>query len=120
MRSRMIIFLITTISLIGCTSMRTMDAQQADLTEQLEAGDHLVVYEKSGRKVDMTLSEIDDGILYGSQFQNGLDTVEVEISEIVRIEIEKISGVKTTGAVLGIIVLLPFVALGAVFMGADY
>ncbi len=119
MTSKLIIVLVTTISLMGCTTMRTMDAQQPDFVEQLEVGDHLVVYEKSGRVVDMTLTEIDGSVLYGSVHDSGLTTVEVDLQQIVKVEIEKISGVKTTAAILGGIVLLPIAIVGAGFALAE-
>ncbi|MFQ5982582.1 MAG: hypothetical protein ACE5KS_04320, partial [Woeseiaceae bacterium] len=66
MKSNTFIILISGISLMGCTTMRPIDAQPSNLTEQLEVGDHLVVYEKSGRIVDMTLAEIDGDTLQGT------------------------------------------------------
>ena len=103
------------ISLIGCTSMRELDSREPEFAAQIEVGDHLIVHEKGGRIVDMTLTEIDDGVLRGSYRGQGLQTVEVHIDEIALIEVEKISAGKTTAAVIGGIVLLPIVALGAVF-----
>ena len=108
-----ILILITVFSLAGCTSMRPMDISEPDFAEQLEAGDHLVVYEKSGRVIDMTLAQVEDTKLVGSWHDNGYDTVDIEIDQIVKIEIEKISGPKTTAAVVGGIILIPVVAAGA-------
>jgi uncharacterized lipoprotein YehR (DUF1307 family) len=114
MFSKQLIVLISVFSLAGCTSMRIVDLEQPDFADHVEAGDHLVVYEKQGSIVDMKVTQVEDGILYGSLSSNGLTTVEVRLEEVERIEIEKISGVKTTGAVIGGIVLLPVVAAGAV------
>ena len=63
----------------------------------------------------MTLTEIDGGVLRGSYRGQGLQSVEVFIDDIAMLEVEKISAGKTTAAVIGGIVLLPIVALGAVF-----
>jgi len=93
--------------------MRAMDATEADFAAQLETGDHLIVHEKNGRIVDMTFAQVDGNTLVGSLTGNGLETVEVEIDQILQIEVEKISGGKTTAAVVGGIVLLPIVAVGA-------
>ncbi len=109
-----LILLISAISLFGCTSMRTVDMAHSDFTDYFETGDHLVVYEKEGRIVDMKVTHVEHGVLYGSLANNGLMTVEVRLEDVQKIEIEKISGARTTGAVLGGIVLLPFVAAGAV------
>ena len=114
MFNKLLIPIIFMVSLAGCTSMRPLDMAQAGFADSLETGDHLVVYEKHGRIIDMKLTQIEDGVLFGSLTNNGLETVEVELVDVERIEIEKISGAKTTGAVVGGIILLPVVAAGAV------
>lgn len=112
MKPNLIVFLVMAISLAGCTSMRPMDPVQTDFATELETGDHLVVTEKDGRIVDMTFAQVEDGWLVGSLTKRPLDTVQVEIDQILKIEIEKISGGKTTAAVIGGIVLLPLAAVG--------
>ena len=114
MFSKQLILFLSVISLVGCTSMRTVDMAQSGFAEHFETGDHLVIYEKQGRIVDMKLTKVESGVLYGSLSDNGLTTVEVSLADIEKIEIEKISGAKTTGAIVGGIVLLPVVAAGAV------
>jgi hypothetical protein len=86
---------------------------QANFADHFETGDHLVVYEKQGRIVDMKVTRVEDSVLYGSLTDDGLMTVRVRLADIEKIEIEKISGAKTTGAVVGGIVLLPIIAAGA-------
>ena len=114
MFGKQLIFLFFVISLAGCTSMLTVDMSQADFASHFEAGDHLVVYEKQGRIVDMKLTQVDNDVLYGSLSDDGLMAVEVYLADVEKIEIEKISGAKTTGAIVCGIVLLPIVAAGAV------
>lgn len=94
--------------------MRTVDMARPDFADRFEAGDHLVVFERQGRVVDMTLTRVADGVLYGSLTNDGLTTVEIRLADVEKVEIEKISGARTTGAVIGGIVLLPVVAAGAV------
>ena len=114
MNSKLIIILIAGISLIGCTTMRPIEAQQSNLAEQVEVGDHLIVYEKSGRIVDMTLGVIDGDSLEGTLADDTLIPVEVDINDIEKIEVEKIDGVKTTLAVVGgAIVILPLMLIAA-------
>lgn len=113
MSTKQMIVVIFVIALSGCTSMRTVDMAQADFTEHFETGDHLVVYETHGRIVDMKVTGVQNGVLYGSLAHDGLVTVKVRLADVEKIEIEKISGAKTTGAVIGGIVLLPVVAVGA-------
>lgn len=119
MQARLIVILIAGISLVGCTTMRPVDTQPANLTEQIEVGDHLVVYEKSGRIVDMTVSVISDTTLDGTLASNTYVPVTVNIDDIEKIEVEKIDGVKTTLAVVGgTIVILPLAVL-ALLVGAS-
>ncbi len=114
MKSKLTVILIAGISLVGCTTMRPIETGQANLTEQLEAGDHLVIYEKSGRIVDMTLEVIDGDSLEGTLAGNNFIPVEVDINDIEKIEVEKIDGVKTTLAVVGgTIVILPLMLIAA-------
>ena len=115
MNSKLIIILIAGISLVGCTTMRPIEAQQSNLTEQVEVGDHLIVYEKSGRIVDMTLGVINGDSLEGTLANNSIIPVEVDINDIEKIEVEKIDGVKTTLAVVGgTIVILPLMLIAAI------
>ena len=111
MNIRLIVILVSILSLAGCTSMRPMDMAQADFPAQLEMGDHLVVYEKGGRIVDMTFTEVDGDYITGSLTANPMHTVEIRIDEILQVEIEKISGGKTAAAVVGGAVLLPIAAI---------
>lgn len=113
MFGKQLILLVSLIPLVGCTSMRAVDMAQEDFADHLETGDHLVVYERQGRIIDMKVTQVEDGALYGSLTDDGLTTVKVMLEDVERIEIEKISGAKTTGAVVGGIVLLPIVAAGA-------
>ena len=113
MKTKLIIVLFTLTSLVGCTSMQTMNQSSSELTDQLEAGDHLIVYEKSGRIVDMKLSAIDGDVLKGELTGKIFHTVEVNINDIAKIEIEKIDGGKTTLAIVGGIILLPIVVFAA-------
>ncbi len=115
MKSKLIVILIAGISLVGCTTMRPIETQQSNLTEQFEVGDHLVIYEKSGRIADMTLTLIDGDSLQGSLADSRRTPVQVDINDIEKIEVEKIDGVKTTLAVIGgAIVIVPLAVLAAV------
>ena len=114
MIGKTLILFVSFVALTGCTSMRTVDMAQEDFIDHFEVGDHLVVYEKQGRIIDMQFTQVEDGVLYGSLSNDGLTTVEVRVADIEKIEIEKVSGAKTTGAIVGGIILLPVVAAGGV------
>ena len=109
-----LILFVSLFAVVGCTSMRPVDLSQANFAEAFETGDHLVVYEKQGRIIDMKFTGIENGVMFGSLYNDGLSSVEVVLQDIEKVEIEKISGAKTTGAVVGGIILLPIVAAGAV------
>jgi hypothetical protein len=111
------ILLAALFSMLGCTSMRPVEMEQADFTDYIETGDHLIVYEKYGRVLDMKVAKVEPTVIQGSLAGAGWSTVMVELPDVEKIEIERISGAKTTGAVVGGIILLPifvaFAGLGA-------
>lgn len=99
--------------LTGCTTMQEVRLGAARLTDYLEVGDHIVVYEKSGKIIDMRFVLIDGDVLRGSLFFDGLEEVEVELDDIEKIEAERIAAGRTTVAVLGGVILAPLAAVGA-------
>lgn len=117
MTAKLIITLLAAVSLVGCTSMRTLDAQQTDLASELEHGDHLLVYERSGRILDMDFRDLEDGRIRGWA-TDGTGPVSAAIADIERLEIEKIDGAKTTLAVAGGTVAVALAAVAATAVGA--
>ncbi len=100
-------------ALVGCTTMQEVKQQEGLLTNYLEIGDHIIVYETSGRMVDMRFVLVEGNVLRGSLFNDGLEAVEIKLEHIEKIEAERIALGRTTAAVLGGIVLAPIAALGA-------
>ena len=119
MNMRVTVILVCILSLVGCTSMRPLDATQTDLATHLETGDRVVVYETGGRIVDMKLTQVDGEYLIGSLTEQPMHSVEVRIDEIHQIEVEKISGGKTAAAIIGGVILLPIAAVGFGLSVAD-
>jgi hypothetical protein len=117
MTAKLIIALLVTVSLVGCTSMRPLDAKQADLASELEPGDHLIVYERSGRILDMDFREFTDGKVRGWA-TDGTGPVSANVDDIEQLEIEKIDGAKTTLAVAGGTVAVALAAVVATAIGA--
>ena len=114
MNGKLIIILLASISMIACTTMRPIDREKYELNEKLEIGDHLVVYEKTGRIVDMKPDSIEGVYLEGTSTDGFPTMVDVKIDDIEKIEVEKIDGVKTTLAVVGgAIVFLPLMVIAA-------
>lgn len=114
---QIIIILLAGLALSGCTSMRAIEST-ISLAEQVSVGDHLVVYEKSGRVVDMTVRVIDTDKLSGTLGTEGGAPVDVLLADIEKIEVEKIDGAKTTLAVVGVTVVAVPVVFLAAFTGA--
>ncbi|MDH5629809.1 MAG: hypothetical protein OEY96_06600 [Gammaproteobacteria bacterium] len=78
---------------------------------KLKIKDNIIVYEKSGRVINMTVTSFDNQTITGSLVSAPLTTVSVNLNDVHQIEVESIDGLKTTGAVVGTIVLLPLVIL---------
>ncbi len=96
--------------------MRTIKTQKSNLTDQVAVGDHLKVYEKSGRIVDMTLRAFDHESLKGTLRDNSSTPVVVKINDIKKIKVEKHDKVKSMAAFLGVItVAVPILAIGMVY-----
>lgn len=121
MNYQFITALIAIFTMMGCTSMQPMQTDHAKIQNKIEIGDHLIIYENSGRIVDMTLTMIDGDILRGSLADNNLTPVEVSVHDIAKIEIEKVDGGKTVLAVVGgvaaAVVLIPLVLLASLASG---
>ena len=100
-------------ALVGCTTMQEVKQPEGLLTDYLEIGEHIIVYETSGRMVDMRFVLVEGNVLRGSLFDDGLEAVEIKLEHIEKIEAERIALGRTTVAVLGGIVLAPIAALGA-------
>lgn len=117
---RRLLAILISVALAGCTSMRPIPAERAELTGLVDAGDHLVVYERSGRIVDMMLVRVEPDRLYGHSTESGTGTVSIAISDIERVDVEKIDGARTTLAVIGtVVVLIPLMAIAFLAQGAS-
>lgn len=104
-------------SLISCTSMKPVS--HTDPEEPIAFKDHIIIYEKSGRIIDMKVVSVDEHAITGSLVVEPLKSVTIPFADIEKIEIESIDGGKTTLAVVGGIVLLPFLLLGVMFGAWD-
>ena len=108
-----ILIVLLHLALLGCTTMQEVKQRGAQLSDYLKIGDHIIVYEKTGRIVDMRFVLVDGDVLRGSFFDDGLEPVEINLEQIEKIEAERIAAGRTTAAVLGGIVLAPIAAIGA-------
>ena len=94
MTRELVTIIIMAVLLIGCTTMKRVDPQQTDLAEFIEVGDRLIVYTRNSGNMAMTVTDIDDKVIRSNN-------VTVKIDDIVRVEVEKIDGAKTTLAIVG-------------------
>ena len=99
--------------LAGCTTMKEVKQKDRPLGDYLNIGDHIVVYEKSGKIVDMRFVLIEDDVLRGSYFDDGLEPVEIRLDQIEKVEAERIAVGRSAAVVLGGILLAPIAAVGA-------
>lgn len=103
----------------GCTTMKELPSDSESLADRLQTGDHIIVYEDSGRVFDMRFVLIDGDVLRGSLVRDGQEAVEIRLADISKVEAERVAVGRTTGAVLGGAVLLPIAAMGAGLALAD-
>lgn len=100
MTFRHVIAALASMALAACTSMQPLNTTPAELREIVKPGDHLIVYEKSGRINDMTLVAMSDDRVHGVGVEDR-QAVSISFSDIERIEIERVDGSRTVLAVLG-------------------
>lgn len=104
-------------SIVGCTSMKPVKQESPE--QSIEFKDRILVYEKSGRIVDMRVVKIDNHQIVGSLTDDPLSSVTIAFDDIEKIELESVDGGKTVLAVLGGILLLPIMLLGLLFGVAE-
>ena len=97
----------------GCTTMKELPTAGQGYAGRLKTGDHIVVYETTGRVLDLRFVRLDGDRLFGSLAKDGREAVEVRVADIEKIEVERVAAGRTAGLVLGAIVLLPIAAVGA-------
>ena len=118
-RTLNILLMVCLVIQASCTTLKEVGSVDVPLDQILKTGDRIVVYEKTGRVIDMRYVLLGNGEIRGSLTENGLKAVEVRIDQIEKIEAERIGAGRTTVAVIGGIVFLPIVALGAGIGMAD-
>jgi hypothetical protein len=110
----------------ACTTIKPVyDNPQASIASQLKPGDRVRITLINDRAKEIDITEVDEtgikGLIHkSSSTQQKGAIVEQEWPDIFSVETVKISPIKTAGAAVGIVAALPFVALGAIFMGAGY
>jgi len=110
----------------ACTTIKPVyGGPEASIASQLAPGDRVRITLINDRSKEINVTAVDKtgikGTIYkASTTQRKGAIVEEEWADVFSVETVKISPVKTAGAAVGIVAAMPFLALGAVFMGAGY
>ena len=127
---RKIIWIICILSMLAsCTSMNKVDGiEHAQMSSIVSEGDKLSVTKRNGDSYYLRVLSVSETELIGTQLAPQ-DTnvvtmgtsvgsgIIIPLEDIASIEVETIDGAKTTLAIVGGIVLIPFAILG-LFVGA--
>lgn len=96
---RLLVSLLVSLSLVGCTSMRPLPAgDSGQWRGQVQVGDDVSVAASNGKTYLLTLTEVDDQKIVGIGDNK---KVTIRYEQIKTLEIRKVSALKTTAAVGG-------------------
>lgn len=103
----------------SCTSLNKLDYyKEVDISSIISIGDKLSVTLNSGDNHYLKVVSIKENQIVGTLLETG-DGITIAVEEIEYIEVETLDGGKTTLAIMGGIVLIPFGILGLMFGTAD-
>jgi hypothetical protein len=98
---RMLVAVAVSLSLIACTSMRPLPADDAGQWRgQVQVGDDVSVAASNGKTYLLTLTEVDDQKIVGIGDNK---KVTIRYEQIQTLEVRKVSVAKTTGLTLGLV-----------------
>ena len=125
------LLLLLTFAISCCTSLNKLDYyKEVDLSSIISIGDKLSVTLNSGDNYYLkvvsinesqmvgTLLETNESQMVGTHIETG-EGITIKVDDIEYIEVETIDGGKTTLAIMGGIVLIPFAILGLMFGTED-
>ena len=128
-KKSLVLFL--TFAISCCTSLNKLDYyKEVDLSSIISIGDKLSVTLNSGDNYYLkvvsinesqmvgTLLETNESQMVGTHIETG-EGITIKVDDIEYIEVETIDGGKTTLAIMGGIVLIPFAILGLMFGTED-
>ena len=109
----------------ACTTIKPVyDLDEEPFASQVKAGDRVRLTYLDGRIQDINITEVSETEIKGTIHKNtqtqpkGKEVV-ADWQDVYAVETVKISAIKTAGAAVGVVVAIPFLALGAIFMGAS-
>ncbi len=87
MRSFRTLLLLLMVGSSACTTIQEVDKTKGSLAAHLDMGDHIVVYTATGTIIDMRYVLIEDDVMRGSVYGDGLRSVAVELGQIEKVEV---------------------------------
>ena len=113
------LLLLLTFAISCCTSLNKLDYyKEVDLSSIISIGDKLSVTLNSGDNYYLKVVSIKENQMVGTLLETS-EGITITVDDIEYIEVETIDGGKTTLAIMGGIVLIPFGILGLMFGTAD-
>ena len=113
------LLLLLTFAISCCTSLNKLDYyKEVDLSSIVSIGDKLSVTLNSGDNYYLKVVSIKENQMVGTLLETS-EGITITVEDIEYIEVETIDGSKTTLAIMGGIVLIPFGILGLMFGTAD-
>ena len=113
------LLLLLTFAISCCTSLNKLDYyKEVDLSSIISIGDKLSVTLNSGDNYYLKVVSIKENQIVGTLLETS-EGIAITVDDIEYIEVETIDGGKTTLAIMGGIVLIPFAILGLMFGTAD-
>ena len=113
------LLLLLTFAISCCTSLNKLDYyKEVDLSSIVSIGDKLSVTLNSGDNYYLKVVSIKENQIVGTLLETS-EGITITVDDIEYIEVETIDGGKTTLAIMGGIVLIPFGILGLMFGTAD-
>lgn len=112
---RILVSLLVSLSLVGCTSMRPLSpGDSGQWRGQVQVGDDVSVAASNGKTYLLTLTDVDDQKIVGIGDNK---KVTIRYEQIKVLEVRKVSALKTTGLVVGGLAVL-WVVLVTAFANA--
>ena len=108
----------------ACTTIKPVyNIDEEPFASQVKAGDRVRLTYLDGRIQEIHITELSETEIKGTIHKNTLThpkgkEVVADWQDVYAVETVKISAIKTAGAAVGVVVAIPFLALGALFMGA--
>lgn len=109
----------------ACTTIKPVyNLDEEPFAGQVKAGDRVRLTYLDGRIQEIRITEVSETEIRGTIHKNtqthpkGKEVV-ADWQDIYAVETVKISAIKTAGAAVGVVVAIPFLVLGALFMGAS-